>query len=142
MQHWDLRSLAVAPHQPEVLQSEGEGRSIVIQLPAGEALGEHQVHERAWLVVVDGDVELVQSGGTEPAGPGTSPCTTRPSATRCGRRATLGCYSCSRPGPARATRAIATEPPRFPRAGRVADVIDEARERLVSLRSSAIRTNQ
>jgi redox-sensitive bicupin YhaK (pirin superfamily) len=71
MQHWDLRSLAVAPHQPEVLQSEGEGRSIVIQLPAGEALGEHQVHERAWLVVVDGDVELVQNGSTEPAGPGT-----------------------------------------------------------------------
>ena len=54
MQHWDLRSLEVAPHQPEVLQSQGEGRSIVIQLPAGEALGEHQVHERAWLVVVDG----------------------------------------------------------------------------------------
>jgi redox-sensitive bicupin YhaK (pirin superfamily) len=71
MQHWDLRSLSVAPHQPEVLQSEGEGRSIVIQLPAGEALGEHQVHERAWLVVVDGEVELVQNGGSEPAGAGT-----------------------------------------------------------------------
>jgi quercetin dioxygenase-like cupin family protein len=71
MQHWDLRSLSVAPHQPEVLQSEGEGRSIVIQLPAGEALGEHQVHERAWLVVVDGEVELVQDGGSERAGPGT-----------------------------------------------------------------------
>jgi quercetin dioxygenase-like cupin family protein len=71
MQHWDLRSLPVAPHQPEVLQSEGEGRSIVIQLPAGEALGEHQVHERAWLVVVDGEVELVQNGDSERAGPGT-----------------------------------------------------------------------
>jgi quercetin dioxygenase-like cupin family protein len=71
MQHWDLRSLEVAPHQPEVLQSQGEGRSIVIQLPAGEALGEHQVHERAWLVVVDGEVELVQNGASERAGAGT-----------------------------------------------------------------------
>jgi quercetin dioxygenase-like cupin family protein len=71
MQHWDLRSLSIAPHQPEVLQSEGEGRSIVIQLPAGEALGEHQVHERAWLVVVDGEVELVQNGASEQAGAGT-----------------------------------------------------------------------
>ena len=42
MQHWDLRSLEVAPHQPEVLQSQGEGRSIVIQLPAGEALGDRK----------------------------------------------------------------------------------------------------
>jgi len=71
MRHWDLRSLDVAPHQPEVLQSEGEGRSIVIALPAGEVLQEHQVHERAWLVVVDGEIELVQDGGSERAGPGT-----------------------------------------------------------------------
>ena len=71
MQHWDLRSLEVAPHQPEVLQSKGEGRSIVIQLPAGEALGEHQVHERAWLVVVEGEVQLVQGSDAAVAGPGT-----------------------------------------------------------------------
>ncbi len=71
MQHWDLRKLEVAPHQPEVLQSEGEGRSIVIQLPSGEALGEHQVHERVWLVIVDGEVELIQDGDSERVGPGT-----------------------------------------------------------------------
>ena len=71
MESWDLRSIDVEPHQPEVLQSNGEGRSIVIALPAGEALGEHQVHERAWLVVVDGEVELVQGNGAATAGPGT-----------------------------------------------------------------------
>lgn len=71
MLRWDLRSLDVAPHQPAVLQSEGEGRSILIQLPAGEALQEHQVHERAWLVVIEGEIELVQNGGAERAGPGT-----------------------------------------------------------------------
>jgi quercetin dioxygenase-like cupin family protein len=71
MQSWDLRSLDVQPHQPAVLQSQGEGRSIVIQLPAGERLQEHQVHERAWLVVIDGEVELVQDGESERGRPGT-----------------------------------------------------------------------
>lgn len=69
MQHWDLTSLPVEPHQPEVLQSEGEGRSILIYLPAGERLQDHQVHERAWLVVVEGDVEIVGQD-TVQGGPG------------------------------------------------------------------------
>ena len=58
MKRWDLRSVDVEPHQPEVLHSEGEGRTILISLPAGEALEEHQVHERAWLFVVDGEIEV------------------------------------------------------------------------------------
>ncbi len=64
MQQWDLRALDVTPHSPEVLHSEGEGRTIVLHLPAGEALKEHQVHERAWLVVVDGEVEVETAGET------------------------------------------------------------------------------
>jgi quercetin dioxygenase-like cupin family protein len=71
MQTWDLTALSVEPRQPEVLTSAEEGRAIAIQLPAGEALDEHQVHERAWLVVVDGRVELVDPGGaTVDGGPG------------------------------------------------------------------------
>ena len=71
MQIWDLASLDVKPHQPEVIESEEEGRAIVIQLPAGEELGEHQVHERAVLVVVSGEVELEDgSGETAGGGPG------------------------------------------------------------------------
>jgi redox-sensitive bicupin YhaK (pirin superfamily) len=59
MEHWDLRSLAVEPHQPKILHSaRGEARSILINLPAGEQLQDHQVHERAYVVVVDGEVEL------------------------------------------------------------------------------------
>ncbi|MGH2949289.1 MAG: cupin domain-containing protein [Solirubrobacteraceae bacterium] len=59
MQHWDLRTLDVEPHQPRILHSaRGEARSIAIRLPAGESLQEHQVHERAYLVVVDGEVEV------------------------------------------------------------------------------------
>jgi quercetin dioxygenase-like cupin family protein len=54
-----------------VLQSDDEGRTIVIHLPAGEQLQEHQVHERAWIMVVDGAVEIEAAPGTTvEAGPG------------------------------------------------------------------------
>jgi redox-sensitive bicupin YhaK (pirin superfamily) len=46
-----------------VIDSESEGRAIVIQLPAGEQLQEHQVHERSWLLVVDGEIEITEPGG-------------------------------------------------------------------------------
>jgi len=36
----------------------------VIQLPAGEKLGDHQVHERATLLVTDGEVEIDADGET------------------------------------------------------------------------------
>jgi quercetin dioxygenase-like cupin family protein len=69
---WDTRSLDVEPHHPQVLHSDEEGRTIVLNLPAGEELQEHQVHERAWILVVDGKVELEDAGGnTTEAGPGT-----------------------------------------------------------------------
>lgn len=59
MEHWDLRTVDVVPHHPVVLHSKrGEARSILINLPAGESLQDHQVHERAYVVVVDGEVEL------------------------------------------------------------------------------------
>jgi quercetin dioxygenase-like cupin family protein len=60
----------VTPRQPEVLHSEGEGRTIAINLPAGEALQDHQVHERAWVVVVDGEVELQAGSETVSGGTG------------------------------------------------------------------------
>jgi redox-sensitive bicupin YhaK (pirin superfamily) len=59
MEHWDLRTLEVEPHKPKILHSaRGEARSILINLPAGEELQEHQVHERAYVVVIDGEVDL------------------------------------------------------------------------------------
>lgn len=71
METWDIRSLDVQPHQPEVLRSDdGAARAIAINLPAGEALDEHEVHEHAYLVVVDGEVELEEGGQTTAAGPG------------------------------------------------------------------------
>jgi hypothetical protein len=71
MQSWDLNAIDVEPRQPEVLASAPEGRAIAIELPAGEALDEHQVHERAWLGVVRGRIELVAPGGDSvKGGPG------------------------------------------------------------------------
>jgi quercetin dioxygenase-like cupin family protein len=71
LQSWDIKTLDVEPHQPQVLDSEEEGRTIVINLPAGEQLQEHQVHERAWIVVIDGELRISEADGREvTAGPG------------------------------------------------------------------------
>jgi quercetin dioxygenase-like cupin family protein len=70
METWDIASLDVQPHQPEVLRSDDETRVIAINLPAGGALQEHQVHERAWLVVAAGEVEVEQGGDAVTGGPG------------------------------------------------------------------------
>jgi len=70
VQTWDTRTLDVEAHHPQVLHSDDEGRTIVIQLPAGEALQDHQVHERAWIIVVDGEVEIESGDGAMTGGPG------------------------------------------------------------------------
>ena len=62
MRSWDISTLDVPIHNPAVLDSEDEGRAIVIQLPAGGRLQEHQVHERAWLLVVSGAIEIDGAG--------------------------------------------------------------------------------
>jgi quercetin dioxygenase-like cupin family protein len=67
---WDIRSLDLEPRHPQVLRSDDETRAIAINLPAGEELQEHQVHERAYLLVADGEIEVEQDGQTTSAGPG------------------------------------------------------------------------
>ena len=120
MQTWDTRSIDVEPHQPQVLHSDDEGRTIVINLPAGEELQEHQVHERAWIFVVDGEVEIeARRRHRSRAGPGFLALTDAERAPRGAREvATRGSCSCSRPGPARATRRseTASAEPRLMRA--------------------------
>ena len=70
METWDIATHGVQPHQPEVLRSDEETRVIAINLPEGERLQEHQVHERAWVVVAAGDVEFEQGGESARGGPG------------------------------------------------------------------------
>jgi quercetin dioxygenase-like cupin family protein len=71
MESWDLATIAVEPRSPVVLDSNDEGRAIVINLPAGEQLQEHQVHERAWVLVVSGRVRIdLPNGDSADGGPG------------------------------------------------------------------------
>ena len=72
MESWDIRSLDVEPHKPQVLRTDKEARLIAINLPAGEELQEHQTHERGYLLVVDGRIELAKSDDApgEEGGPG------------------------------------------------------------------------
>lgn len=63
MQSWDLRSVETEAHQPQILASAEDARMIVLQLPAGEEMQEHEVHERARVVVVDGEVEVTTADG-------------------------------------------------------------------------------
>lgn len=63
MRSWNLATLQLRPHAPEILSTSSEARAIALEIPAGESLQEHQVHERAWVTVVDGEVEITSSGG-------------------------------------------------------------------------------
>jgi quercetin dioxygenase-like cupin family protein len=71
MDHWDLTELDVQPRQPQILHStRGHARSIAINLPAGEVMQDHEVHERAHLMVVEGAVEIEAGDETVTAGAG------------------------------------------------------------------------
>lgn len=71
MKSWDLNAISLSPHSPEILESRDDGRAIVLEIPAGGSLREHQVHERAWVLVVSGEV-AVSTGSAAPVsgGPG------------------------------------------------------------------------
>lgn len=58
------------PRHPQILDSRDEGRTILLALAAGDSLQEHQVHERAWVVVLDGEVELEDGGESVRGGTG------------------------------------------------------------------------
>ncbi|MGH2923923.1 MAG: hypothetical protein ACRDKH_07850 [Solirubrobacterales bacterium] len=63
VQSWNLNEVEVEPRKPQVLESWAEGRAIAINLPAGERLQEHQVHERSWLLVSVGEIEVTDADG-------------------------------------------------------------------------------
>jgi quercetin dioxygenase-like cupin family protein len=69
---WDLLQID-APEgirTPAVLHS-GDARAIMLRLEAGQVLGDHQVRERAWLTVVEGEAELTCGDSVTAAGVGT-----------------------------------------------------------------------
>jgi quercetin dioxygenase-like cupin family protein len=65
MQSWDLKSIDVGPHEPRILASAEDARTILLVLPAGEQFQEHEVHERARLIVVNGEIAVTTVDGEE-----------------------------------------------------------------------------
>jgi len=65
MESWDLTTVEVEPHQPRILASGDDARSILLNLPEGEELQEHEVHERARVMVVDGVVDVTTENGAD-----------------------------------------------------------------------------
>ena len=73
MQSWDLKAIETpgGSRSPVVLHSEEAGRAVLVGLEPGQELGEHQVKEHAWLVVVEGGVRIECGDETVDARPGT-----------------------------------------------------------------------
>lgn len=68
MKSWDLRAAELRAHSPSILSSGEAGRAVLLEIPAGESLQDHQVHERACVTVIDGEVEITTTAGQTVAG--------------------------------------------------------------------------
>jgi quercetin dioxygenase-like cupin family protein len=58
METWRLPEIETpnGSRSPVVLRSQDEARAVLVGLDPGQRLGDHQVKEHAWVVVVDGSV--------------------------------------------------------------------------------------
>jgi hypothetical protein len=63
MQSWNLKAVDAVPHEARILSTADDARAILLHLPEGEQLHEHEVHERARLLVVDGEAEVTTPAG-------------------------------------------------------------------------------
>jgi quercetin dioxygenase-like cupin family protein len=70
---WKLREIETpgGSRSPVVLDSDEAARAVLIGLDPGQQLGEHQVKEHAFVLVVDGSVRIETGGETFEAPPGT-----------------------------------------------------------------------
>jgi quercetin dioxygenase-like cupin family protein len=68
MNSWKITDLNLSPHGPEILASTNDARAIALMIPAGESFDDHQVHESAWVTVIDGEVEVTTSAGESVTG--------------------------------------------------------------------------
>jgi quercetin dioxygenase-like cupin family protein len=70
---WNLLEIETpaGSRSPVVLHSDDEARAVLVGLNPGQALGDHQVKEFAYIAVVDGRVRVTTGGETIEAGPGT-----------------------------------------------------------------------
>ena len=72
MQSWNLREIETpgGSRSPVVLDPTRPARALVIGLEPGQRLGEHEVKEHAFLLVVDGTVRIDVGDETFEASPG------------------------------------------------------------------------
>jgi quercetin dioxygenase-like cupin family protein len=72
VQRWDLMRIEApeGTRDPVVLHSDDGARAVLIRMEPGQALGEHQVKEHAWISVVEGAVRVECGGEVHHAGPG------------------------------------------------------------------------
>jgi quercetin dioxygenase-like cupin family protein len=72
MDVWEIARLSPAPGHPEVLRSDdGAARVIALSLAPGDLLGEHQVHEHAWLFVLEGTLDVTSGSEVREVGAGS-----------------------------------------------------------------------
>jgi quercetin dioxygenase-like cupin family protein len=67
VQRWDLLDIEApqGTRDPVVVHQDDGARAVLVVLNPGQELGQHQVRENAWVVVVDGIVEV--ASGTDVA---------------------------------------------------------------------------
>jgi quercetin dioxygenase-like cupin family protein len=72
VQSWNLREIETpgGSRSPVVLRSDDAARAVLISLDPGQALGEHQVKERALVAVLDGTVRVETGDETVEGGLG------------------------------------------------------------------------
>jgi quercetin dioxygenase-like cupin family protein len=72
VQSWNLRDIETpgGSRSPVVVHSQDEARAVLIGLDPGQGLGDHQVHERSYVLVLDGRVRFDSGGESVDAGPG------------------------------------------------------------------------
>jgi quercetin dioxygenase-like cupin family protein len=73
VRRWDLHEIETpgGSRSPVVLDSDEAARAVLIRLDPGQELGEHQVKEHAFVLVVDGSVRVESGGERFEARPGT-----------------------------------------------------------------------
>jgi quercetin dioxygenase-like cupin family protein len=70
---WNLNEIDApdGTRDPVVLYSDDAGRAVMIALSPGQELGDHQVKERMFLVVVDGTITVDGGGDSKECGVGS-----------------------------------------------------------------------
>ena len=73
MRSWNLHEIEVegGSRSPVVLDSDEAARAVFIVLEPGQSLGDHQVKEHAFLLVVDGIARVEAGSEAVEASPGT-----------------------------------------------------------------------